>query len=148
MIVRVEVEVRPTEDKGKVIKALKNLFNIKTDDIEETKEGLYTRIIVVSEGGYVLNKLYHMLRMQRILDAARQYLTKGKKERSVIFYLNKQAAYMGKVSFCSFEYGESPLGAIVINIETGDPDRLIDWLSPPTSKGVPIEKVKSPPGDP
>lgn len=146
MIVRVEVEVRPTESKTKVIKALNNLFNIT--HIEESKEGIYTRLIILSKGAGLLTKFYSLLRRQRILDAARQYLIKGKREGGITFYLNKQVAYVGKISFCSFEYGESPLGAIVVDVDTENPDMFIDWLAPPTANGVPIERVKSPPEDP
>lgn len=146
MIVKIEAEVRPTESKDKVVKALRNLFSITS--LKESKEGNYIRLIASSRGAELLNKFHSLLRRQRILDAARQYLSRGKREGGVTFYLNKQVAYIGKISFCSFEYGESPLGAIVVEIKTENPDMLIDWLAPPTSEGVPIERVKFPPEDP
>jgi predicted RNA binding protein with dsRBD fold (UPF0201 family) len=46
----------------------------------------------------------------------------------LVFYLNKQAAYAGHVSFSAPD-GESPLGPIQVIVETGNPDQLIDWLA-------------------
>jgi len=46
----------------------------------------------------------------------------------LVFYLNKQAAYAGHVSFSAPE-GESPLGPIQVIIETENTDQLIDWLA-------------------
>jgi uncharacterized protein len=44
------------------------------------------------------------------------------------FFLNKQAAYAGHVSFSAPE-GESPLGPIQVMIETDHMEELIDWLA-------------------
>jgi predicted RNA binding protein with dsRBD fold (UPF0201 family) len=46
----------------------------------------------------------------------------------MIFYLNKQAAYAGHVSFSAPE-GESPLGPIQVIVETENPEQLVDWLA-------------------
>jgi predicted RNA binding protein with dsRBD fold (UPF0201 family) len=55
------------------------------------------------------------------------------------FMLNKQVAAVGKVSFTT---GESPLGPIVVTIETPDIERLIDYLAPRTRDGKPIEEIR------
>lgn len=141
MRVRVRVEVRPTEDAEKVRGALLNLFNVR---LEEEASG-YLRVLVGEGGAEVLVKFRRLLREQRILDAARQYLLRGIREGGFSFYLNKQAAYSGKVSFCSFEYGESPLGPITVEVETEDPQRTILWLAPRTVQGMPVEEVRKPP---
>jgi predicted RNA binding protein with dsRBD fold (UPF0201 family) len=46
----------------------------------------------------------------------------------IVFFLNKQAAYAGHVSFSAPE-GESPLGPIQVILETENPEQLIDWLA-------------------
>ena len=46
----------------------------------------------------------------------------------IVFFLNKQAAYAGHVSFSAPE-GESPLGPIQVVIETENPEQVIDWLA-------------------
>jgi hypothetical protein len=49
----------------------------------------------------------------------------------ISFYLNKQVAFSGHVSF-SEETAESPLGPIKVNVETDNPEQLIDWLAEKT----------------
>jgi len=141
MRVIIRAEVRPTEDEEKVVKALLNLFNVQ---LREEVSG-HVKILVGEGGREALVKFRRLLMEQRILDAARQYLLRGLHERGFSFYLNKQAAYSGKVSFCSFEYGESPLGPIAVEVETDDPQRAILWLAPRTVQGTPVEEVREPP---
>jgi predicted RNA binding protein with dsRBD fold (UPF0201 family) len=43
-------------------------------------------------------------------------------------YLNKQAAFMGRVSFCA-PVGESPHGPISIEVETEDMQTVIDYIA-------------------
>jgi predicted RNA binding protein with dsRBD fold (UPF0201 family) len=50
-------------------------------------------------------------------------------EASVTFYLNKQVAYAGHVSF-SQQTAESPLGPINVKISCGNLQKLVDWLAP------------------
>jgi uncharacterized protein len=53
---------------------------------------------------------------------------KGVKDDTVVFYLNKQAAYVGKVSF--FEEGETvALGPIKVVVKTDDPKKFVEWLT-------------------
>jgi len=143
--IKVRAIIYPTEDEERVIKCINNFFNL--ENIEVKKVGEQKVVIGTSMGHRALEKLYHALRREKVLDAARQYIKRGKSERSVVFYLNKQVAYVGRLSFASFEFGESPLGAIVVEIETSEPNKLIRWLTPRTKDGKPIEKVK-PPDDP
>jgi len=59
-------------------------------------------------------------------------LFKGLNENSITFYLNKQVAYAGHVSFCQ-PVAESPLGPIKVQILCDKPKDLIDWLAPKTT---------------
>lgn len=79
-----------------------------------------------------LTKLYNLLRRERIRNAARGALYEGLNQKSIIFYLNKQVAYMGHVSFSQPE-AESPLGPIKVEIECDNPRELIEWLAPRTT---------------
>ena len=141
MRVEVKAEAKATEAVDKVCRAIQQLFDVEVS----LQEVGYTRIIKGLGDHRALYKFRRRLREQRILDAARQFLYRGKEEGYIRFYLNKQAAYMGRISFCTYEYGESPLGAITVNIETNDPDTLIAWLAPRTVRGVPVEEVEEPP---
>jgi hypothetical protein len=79
-----------------------------------------------------LTKFYNLLRRERIRDAARGVLFKGLGENTIVFYLNKQAAYAGHVSFCQ-PVAESPLGPIKVRIKCDKPKELVDWLAPKTA---------------
>lgn len=141
MKVIIRVEVRPTEDKEKVAKAVLNLFDVKLKE-ETVGETLF----LVGEGdSHSLSKFRKLLFEQRILDAARQLMQKGLVGNSFTFYLHKQAAYAGKVSFCTFAFGESPLGPISVEVESDDPQTALLWLAPRTVQGVPVEEVTAPP---
>ncbi|MEM2108626.1 MAG: hypothetical protein QXL10_05020, partial [Candidatus Bathyarchaeia archaeon] len=73
-----------------------------------------------------------LLRQDRIRDAARKMLFEAMHGQTISFYLNKQAAFAGHVSFSEAE-AESPLGPIIVAIKCDDPRRLIDWLAPRTA---------------
>ncbi|MEJ2127090.1 MAG: RNA-binding domain-containing protein, partial [Candidatus Bathyarchaeota archaeon] len=76
-----------------------------------------------------LTKLSNLLKREQILAAARKVLRSSITNSSITFYLNKQVAYAGHVSFCQ-QSGESPLGPITVKIDCEDPKKLIDWLAP------------------
>jgi predicted RNA binding protein with dsRBD fold (UPF0201 family) len=69
-----------------------------------------------------------ILQRDRIRAAARSVLRRSVDGNRIVFFLNKQAAYAGHVSFSAPE-GESPLGPIQVTIETENPEQLINWLA-------------------
>ena len=77
-----------------------------------------------------------IVQRDRIRAAARSVLRRSVEDSRIIFFLNKQAAYAGHVSFSAPE-GESPLGPIRIIIELEKPEEMIDWLA-----GRPEERGK------
>ena len=141
MYVRVKAEVRPTEDIEKVRKAVRNVFNGRINVIDG-EHGLKV-IIGESDSAYSLIKLHDLIRIYRILDAARKSLQKGMRGNTIVFKLHKQAAYVGKISFIDSDH-ESPLGSITFYIESSDPGKLIDWLAPKTSMGKPLWEIDMP----
>ncbi|MCQ4350305.1 MAG: hypothetical protein NO126_05535, partial [Sulfolobales archaeon] len=84
-----------------------------------------------------LQKLHKMLREERILDSARKHLLNGLEGDKLVFMLNKQVAFVGKVVFADSDR-ESPLGPIKITVESKNPLAVVDWLAPKTAKGVPL----------
>lgn len=146
--VEIRVPVFLTEDKDRVLRALANVLSVDFAKCSEAaapeEEGFIFEC--VSESFKPLEKLRSLLRAQRILDAARVYLEKGYSEGVVRFYLNKQAAFIGKVSFCTYEFGESPLGAITVTVYLGgcDPEKFMNWLAPRTVHGTPVAEESSP----
>uniref|UniRef100_A0A7C5Y7J5 Uncharacterized protein n=1 Tax=Caldiarchaeum subterraneum TaxID=311458 RepID=A0A7C5Y7J5_CALS0 len=68
------------------------------------------------------------MRSRRIRTTVRSLLQKGRSNGRIVFYLNKQAAAMGKLSF--YEKGEvMALGPIEVIVETTQPNELINWLT-------------------
>lgn len=130
---RIEAEVKPTEDPKKVEAAVKNIF--------PTLRLNLTGNLLAGESTQVeaLDRLHQLLRLQAILDSARRVMRSGMRENIVRFMLNKQVAAVGRVSFTN---GESPLGPIVVTLEASDAEHLIDYLAPRTVNGRPIKEIK------
>ncbi|MEW6593089.1 MAG: RNA-binding domain-containing protein, partial [Candidatus Hadarchaeota archaeon] len=130
--VRVEAEVRPTEFEEKVEAAVKKIF--PTLELGRGGGALFGEAEDVS----ALSRLHQLLRIQAILDTARSVMLSKKDGNAVRFTLNKQAAFVGKVSFTE---GESPLGPITVTLEAEDIERLIDYLAPRTRDGKPVQEI-------
>ena len=128
--VYIEAEVNPTESEEKVKRAVENIFGNVQTRIQSTSKGAI--LTAEAEGPESLTKLYNLLRRERIRDAARGVLFEGLKGNAITFFLNKQVAYAGHISF-SKEVAESPLGPIKVKIESENPRQLIDWLAPKTT---------------
>ena len=135
IVVHVEVEVNPTEDLEKIKRAVENIFGAVTFEVKSRKWGRL--LIAKTTGTEGLTKLYNLLGRERILAAARKVFFSGMDEKSVTFYLNKQVAYAGHISF-SQQTAESPLGPINVQIRCDNPRKLIVWLTPkPTKRNAP-----------
>jgi len=127
---QVEAEINPTEDKEKVKRAVENVFGGVEFEVKPLKRG--SLLVAKAKGVEALDKLHNLLRRERIRSAARGVLFRGSGEKSITFYLNKQVAYVGHVSF-SEAVAESPLGPIKVQIQCDNPRQLIDWLAPKTA---------------
>jgi hypothetical protein len=128
--VQVEADINPTENEEKVKRAGENMFSNLEWEVKPQRQG--SLLVGRGRGMDTLTKLYNLLRRERIRDAARGALYEGLNEKSIIFYLNKQVAYVGHVSF-SKPVGESPLGPIKVEVECDNPREVIEWLAPRTT---------------
>ena len=122
-LVTVKAPCLPTEDVEKVKKAILNLF---PDSMIEASGGM----IEAKTGSLVRFK--ELIRSYRIIDATRRMLLHGKQGNSTTFMINKQVAFIGKVSYVEEKL---PLGRIEVSIEDDDLDRLIDEVAPITVNG-------------
>ena len=121
-----EASVEPTEDEKKVERALLKLF--PSGQAERRREDGVTVALVVHGSGFeFLSTLRNLIRQQRIRTTTRAIFLRNAQEHLLRIYLNKQAAYMGRVSFCA-PVGESPHGPISILLES-DNITLIDYLA-------------------
>lgn len=123
----VEALVSPTESDMKVQTAIKHVFG--AIPIQHTSVLGQTRLVAQGQGLIWLEKLRDLIRKERIQNAARRILLKSIHHQMLCFSLNKQVAYIGRLSF-SEEVGESTLGPITIRLEGVDPQKLVDWLAP------------------
>ena len=130
IMVQIQADINPTEDEAKVKRAVENMFSNLEVEVKPKRRG--SVLTARTRGVDGLTKLYNLLRRERIRDAARAVLFGGMSERTIVFYLNKQVAYVGHVSF-SQPVGESPLGPIRVEIECDNPREIIDWLAPKTT---------------
>lgn len=130
---RVEAEVKPTEDQVKVEAAVKKIF----PRLQLVAAG--NSLVGESVEVEALDRLHQLLRLQGILDSARNVMRAGRRGNAIRFMLNKQAAMVGRVSFTE---GESPLGPIVVTLEAPDLEHLIDYLAPRTVDGRPIKEIR------
>ena len=120
--VRVETPCRPTEDIEKVTAAVRALF----PDVQviEEPEG---RVVGTTES---VEHLREQIRNQRIRDTARRQLLVGRHGNRTTVTLSKQAAFMGIVNFAA----SSPLGDVVVEIESDTLDAVIDYVAESTVK--------------
>lgn len=132
MKLQVEAEVKPTEAKEKVEAAIKRIFPM----LELSSVG--NLLVGKSTSVESLDRLQQLLKQQAIRDSARAVMFRGRQGNLLRFMLNRQVAFVGKVSFTE---GESPLGPIVVTLEAPDIERLIDYLAPRTREGKPTREV-------
>jgi len=129
--ITVEAAVNPTEDVDKVKIAVHKVLGEIPLQVLNDQYG--ARLFGRKEGLKALVTFRDLLRRELILDAARRVLFSGLRGDTITFYLNKQVAYVGHVSFSQPE-GESPLGPIRVDIQCDNPRALINWLAPKTAQ--------------
>jgi predicted RNA binding protein with dsRBD fold (UPF0201 family) len=121
----IEAEVFPTEDKIKVEQAIKRLFPLIELEMMESPEG--TKTAGHAKGVDALLEFRDLLRRERIRAAAKSMMYSSLHDSRLQMHLNKQAAYVGHISFAS-DPRDSPLGPITVTIECEQPQNLIEWL--------------------
>ncbi len=113
----------PTEDRERVRRCLLNIFPDAELSEEEGK-------ITATAGE--MSRFKELIRNHRILDSTRAVMLRGTAGDRTTFLLNKQAAFVGKVSFAE---GNAPLGHIEVVIADDDIEALIDDVAPRTVDG-------------
>lgn len=118
MLVRVSARLHPTEDGELVKRAILSVFPML--DVTVRESGVTGTTADTA-------RFEDLLRRQKIRDTARMVMVRGLNTTrcSTAFELNKQAAFVGVVSFSR---GETPLGGIGVTVE-GDSDELEKWLN-------------------
>jgi uncharacterized protein len=127
----IETEVNPTEDEEKVRQAVNNVVGNAEITVKPAARG--STLTAEAKGQESLVKLRNIMCNDRVRDASRRILFKSIRGETLSFYLNKQVAYAGHVSFCE-ETAESPLGPLRFRIKTDDAPQLVEWLAEKTEK--------------
>jgi len=116
--------VSPSEDQAKVLSAALNVLGDCACDVVEG-DGM---VAIRSKELKCLQKIHDQLRDRHVRAAANRLILRMRDGRRVTMLLNRQAATAGVVALCT-SATESPLGPLVVEVETDNPERLIDWLT-------------------
>ncbi|WP_455368587.1 RNA-binding domain-containing protein [[Eubacterium] cellulosolvens] len=125
--IMIECNILPTEDQSKVERAVRNIFPLIEIHLEDNKR---RKIKSKTNGLKKLSEFRTLLKRSRIRAAARSIMLRSLSASSITLALNKQAAYAGHVSFTT-DPNESPLGPIILIIQSSKPQEIINWLVPP-----------------
>jgi predicted RNA binding protein with dsRBD fold (UPF0201 family) len=117
--IRLSTRCFPTEDRERIIRAIKGIF----PDAKIAGED------PITADASSLETFAELLRKQRIRDAARQVMRRHAHGQTVTFRINKQVATVGKISFSEEEH---PLGDIEVTISADETESLIDSIAPST----------------
>lgn len=126
MLVTISATVFPSEDPGKVSEAIQRIFPDASVEMSER------RVDATAED---LDNFKLQLRKQRILDTARSVMLKGQSGGRTVFRMNKQVAFVGKISFAE---ERTVLGTIEVTVEDDDISAVIDATAPVTFDGEEI----------
>lgn len=121
--IELNAPVYPSEDPEKIISAIKRIFpdaelEDKGDEIRGTSHSM--------------EKFSKQIRKEKILDTTRSMMIRGKRGNVTRFFLNKQVATVGKVSFTE---EKTILGSIRVVITDEELTALIDTVAPVTVDG-------------
>jgi len=128
--------VHPTEEIHRIEKAIENILgpiSLSTTKFDEFTE-IYSST-TKKDSFAILRQLVHS---KRILSAARVRLLKNLDEFTTFMYLDKQAAYTGKLRLIDNNHEEPPLGFIEVRFEFESEaqfEEFLDWFSPRTKDG-------------
>jgi predicted RNA binding protein with dsRBD fold (UPF0201 family) len=124
----VKAKVFPTENTSSVERCIKNIF---PDAKLEARDGWV-------EGTSVsYDRFVELLAQQRIRDAARDHIMHFRRDGTARFYLNKQAAFAGKINLCGPSDGS--LGPVEVNMTLKDWDAFLRLVSPPVIRSKLVE---------
>ncbi len=124
--VRVEAWLNPSEDASKVLRAMRNVLGGGVEAVERAEGNL---LVLEAEDARSLAVVREQARRRRVMAVLRRLLLENRTGDRTHVYLNRQAAYVGRISFVESDE-ESTLGPIVLRLESEDLDSLIEWLVP------------------
>lgn len=119
--IEVFCSISPSEDPKKIESSILNILPECEIDCEKFSIHGYSENLNILEN---IRETIHSMHNERIY---KKTLEKNLEKNSTWFYLNKQAAFAGKIAICE-ESDESPLGPLKVILTSFDIDRIIEWL--------------------
>ena len=119
----IHASINISEDPEKVRHAILNILPFDEITLEESFVSAKSNDIAS------LEKIYETIHSKHFENIYRRNLQQNTNtdNNTTWFYLNKQAAFAGKIAICKDE-DESPLGPIKVILKSSKIERLIDWL--------------------
>ncbi|MHA1223383.1 MAG: hypothetical protein ACTSSG_04670 [Candidatus Heimdallarchaeaceae archaeon] len=138
--ISIKVPFFQTEEKGKLLKCVENLLDLKIELNEiEDEEGvfLYNDNIPIDS----LKKFFFYLRQTEILDTVRRCADVDLNQKTITFHFHKQALFNNKIAVITPDTS-SPLGSIELTIKSSNPNEVLNWITPQTFQGKELKKRK------
>lgn len=132
----VKCSVHPTEDANRVQIAIENIFGVAP--IEMIEKNGFSELISTKLDQNNLVHIRQIIHDKRIIDAVRVRLLRNRDELTSAIFLDKQAAFVGKLRLIDNDNEAPPLGSLELRITftTNDEfEKFLDWFSPPTRDG-------------
>ena len=120
--IRIKTTLNKTEDVKKIINAIKNIVEVNCEVSDTDIKGS-------TDDFNKLKNLYEIFRNKQTMHIARKVLLRNSKDNVSKILFNKQAAAINSIVICE-KTNESPLGPIVMEINTEDIEEFIDWFVP------------------
>jgi len=123
-------QLNRSEDPKKVEQAIKNIAGIEEISfVKDNKETLTAEI----DNQKGLDNIYEKIRSRQSAGVTRRLLIQNSTNSNTWIFFHKQAAYVNVLNVCEDESNVS-LGHIKLIIQSPEPLRIIDWLTPSKSK--------------
>ena len=119
--IMIHASVNISEDPEKVKHAISNVLPFGEINLEESF------VNAKSDDVASLERIYETIHSKHFENIYRRNLEQNITNKNTWFYLNKQAAFVGKIAICK-EEDESPLGPIKVTLKSSNIERLIEWL--------------------
>lgn len=123
--VSLEATLAPSEDPEKVLDAMRNILG----EVHFALRRDARHVLMETSDKGSLNRLRDQLRDRHVRAAARRRLLAGRSgEATTTVMVNRQAATAGVVVLCD-NAEESPLGPLLLTVESRNLDEVIQWLA-------------------
>ena len=119
--IMIHASVNISEDPEKVKQAISNVL-----PFDELNLGEFF-VSAKSNDITLLERIYETIHSKHYGNIYRRNLEQNLDNNTTWFYLNKQAAFAGKIAICK-EEDESPLGPIKVTLKSSNIERLTEWL--------------------